>query len=414
MFAALRQRNFALLWVGGLVSSIGDLVLFVALPFYVYALTGSTLATGGMFLAETLPRLLLGSLAGVFVDRWDRRRTMLAADLIRAALLLPLLAVHSRDTLWLVYVAAATGSAVSQFFMPARSALLPRLVSDAQLMAANGLTSLGDALTQLIGPSVGGALFALLGLPGVIAVDVASFLFSALMLACLVIPPADAAPVKALAPVAAGAWLASFVGGWLDGLRLMARDRLLATLLAILGLFDIGQGIINVVVVVFVRDVLHGSAQTFGWLITAQGVGGIIGGLLIGQVGRRVAPAHLILIGGVTAGATLIVMVNAASLPLALALIVPLGVTVVGYVVATSTLLQRAVADAYRGRVFGALGATNAFLMLMGIALASALGDRLGSVLLLSGAGVLYLSAGLLGLSLLRLPAGRAIAVETA
>src|SRR5438067_2188537 len=103
MLAILRQRNFALLWSASLISKIGDMVLLIALPFYVYDLTGSTLASGGMLIAETLPRVLIGSFAGVFVDRWDRRRTMVVADLARAAVLLPLLLVGSIETLWIVY-----------------------------------------------------------------------------------------------------------------------------------------------------------------------------------------------------------------------------------------------------------------------------------------------------------------------
>ena len=83
MFSVLRQRHFTLLWAGQLVSMLGDWIVLVALPFYVYQHTGSALATGLMFIVETLPRLFLGSLAGVFVDRWDRRKTMIAADLLR-------------------------------------------------------------------------------------------------------------------------------------------------------------------------------------------------------------------------------------------------------------------------------------------------------------------------------------------
>ena len=88
MLAILRQRNFALLWLGSLISFVGDWVLFIALPVYIYDLTGSALATGGMFIAQTAPRLLFGSIAGVFVDRWDRRRTMIVANLLSAAVLL--------------------------------------------------------------------------------------------------------------------------------------------------------------------------------------------------------------------------------------------------------------------------------------------------------------------------------------
>src|SRR5437660_1985879 len=87
MFAVLRQRNFACLWTGQIVSLIGDWVLFVALPFYIYTLTGSTLATGIMFIVQTLPRLFFGSVAGVFVDRWIRIYTMWIVKLIMAIIM---------------------------------------------------------------------------------------------------------------------------------------------------------------------------------------------------------------------------------------------------------------------------------------------------------------------------------------
>src|SRR3954451_7940251 len=122
MLAILRQRNFALLWLGGLISFMGDWVLFIALPVYVYDLTGSALATGGMFIAQTAPRLLFGSIAGVVVDRWDRKRTMIVANLLSAAALL-LLPVRSIADLWLVYLAAFLQASITLFFQPAESAL---------------------------------------------------------------------------------------------------------------------------------------------------------------------------------------------------------------------------------------------------------------------------------------------------
>src|SRR5919206_446819 len=84
VLALLRRRDYRLLWLAGVVSTLGDIVLLVALPFHVYELTGSALATGGSYLAGALPRVLLGSVAGVYVDRWDRKRTMIVADLLRA------------------------------------------------------------------------------------------------------------------------------------------------------------------------------------------------------------------------------------------------------------------------------------------------------------------------------------------
>src|SRR5215203_3398866 len=117
MLAVLRQRDFFLLWSGGILSVIGDYFLFVALPFFVYERTGSALATGAMFIAETLPRLLFGSLAGVFVDRWDRKKTMIFSDLSRALILLPLLLVAAGAPLTLVYAVAFVEASVSMFFL---------------------------------------------------------------------------------------------------------------------------------------------------------------------------------------------------------------------------------------------------------------------------------------------------------
>src|SRR5215210_6120577 len=90
MFYLLRRRNFALLWFGGLISIMGDRVLLVALPYFVYQQTGSTLATAGMVAAQLLPRLLFGSIAGVFVDRWDRKQVMVIASLSQGLVILPL------------------------------------------------------------------------------------------------------------------------------------------------------------------------------------------------------------------------------------------------------------------------------------------------------------------------------------
>src|SRR5215207_9823644 len=102
MVRLLRQRNFALLWLAGLVSLIGDWVLVVGLPIEIYNRTSSTLATAGMVLASLVPAVTLGSIAGVFVDRWDRRRLMVIVNVLLAVVLLPLLAIDALG-IWVAY-----------------------------------------------------------------------------------------------------------------------------------------------------------------------------------------------------------------------------------------------------------------------------------------------------------------------
>src|SRR4030042_1604111 len=115
MIATLRQRNFALLWFGGLISMTGDMVLYIALPYHVYHLTGSALSTGLMFIAGTLPGVLFGSMAGVFVDRWNRQRTMIVVSILQSLCLLFLILVRSVEWLWVVYLVSFIEAVLSQF-----------------------------------------------------------------------------------------------------------------------------------------------------------------------------------------------------------------------------------------------------------------------------------------------------------
>ena len=155
-FAPLRQRNFALLWWAGLISIAGDWTLRIALPIFVLQLTGSALATSGAVIATMAPVLFVGLIAGVYVDRWDRRKVLVVVSLAQAAALLPLLVVDSAAKLWIVYAVLFVQSALSQFFMPAENALLPSLVAADQLPVANSLNALNNNIARLAGPAIGG------------------------------------------------------------------------------------------------------------------------------------------------------------------------------------------------------------------------------------------------------------------
>ncbi len=156
----------------------GDWILFVALPFFVYKLTGSALITGTMFIAQTLPRIIFGLIAGVFVDHWNRKWVMVFADLVRAGLLLLLLLIHSKNEIWIVYVVAFVEAAIAQFFLPAKNAAIPLTVNAENLVSANGLNSLSENLARIAGPDLGGILLNLFGIASGALLDSASFLIS--------------------------------------------------------------------------------------------------------------------------------------------------------------------------------------------------------------------------------------------
>ncbi len=404
MLKLLLQRNFALLWWAGLISRSGSWLLTTALPVYVYQETGSALATGAMFVAQGVPFVLLSSVAGVFVDRWDRKRTMVAADLLRAVLLLLLLLVRSEESVWLVYVVAFFQAALGLFFGPAENALLPRLAGEDRLTAANALNSINDSIPRLVGPPVGGLLLGMLGLSSVAVLDSASFLVSAAMIALIPVPSApseEEREVEAEEETPGRAWLGVW-RDWVAGLWLVRRNRTVRAIFASVGIADIGEGIVNALLVVFVAETLGGGAQEYGLVLTARGIGGLAGSLIVGYVGDRVRPQRLLPAGLISTGLLMLAMWHLPVLWASLALIALIGVAVTAWVVPMQTLLQIGVADRYRGRVFGAFATTVELLALVGIVLGGALADALGVLPLLDAGGLLYALGGLVALAMLR------------
>ncbi len=395
MLALLRQRNFSLLWFGQFISIIGDWVLFIALPFYTYSLTGSVLATGAMFMVATLPRLFLGSLAGTFVDRWDRKRTMIVADLLRVATTLILLFVHSRDWLWVIYISAFLESVFSQFFYPAKSAIIPLLVGENELLTANSLNGMSDALTRLLGSGLGGMLMGWLGFNSVVILDAGSFLFSALMLMFIAMPPPPVTQPTKAQPSAAksvpGVWR-----DWVAGLRLVKRERLLLFIFIIMGVALLGDSMITVLVVPLVKVLMSGGAQLLGWMMMAQGVGGLMGGLLVGQIGNRILPRHFSALGLVVIGTVVFAIISAPRSILVLLFMLVAGIAASAWIISSETLLQTSTSDQFRGRIFGTLATTSAMASLVGMVLAGALTDLIGLVPTLSISGGLYVASGML------------------
>lgn len=411
MLSLLRQRNFALLWVGGLVSIAGDWVMYAALPYFVYQQTGSTLATAGMIAAELAPSILLGSVAGVFVDRWDRKRVLVVTNLLQAAAVSTLFLVPLNGWLWLVYVAAAAASVLSSFSVPAEGALLPTLVDDEQLVPANALNVLNNRIGRLTGLPLGAFLLGALGLEGVVLVDCASFLLAAALIAPIDVPPSAGAAQGQPAGVpespgadisddatdatsaAASAWKA-FWGEWLAGLRIVRHDKTIAVVFFVLGLMTFGGTMLDPLTVAWVRDILGGGVHMYALLMTVHAASGIVGSLLVGAVGKRMTPRALMGWAGVIAGVVTMIRYNVPLVPVALVTSASAGLTNVISSVGVETLVQRSVPDAYRGRVYGALGASGGLLSLLGAVLAGAMAEVVGLVTMLNVAAGLILLAG--------------------
>jgi MFS family permease len=393
MLTVLKQRNFALLWSGGLISMIGNWILIAALPFHVYELTGSALATSGVLMAYIVPGVLFSSFAGVFVDRWDRKKIMVAVSLLQAIAILLLVFVRSVEWVWVIYVAIFIEASLSNLFKPAENALLPTLVGKEHLMAANSLNALNDNLARLVGPAIGGLLLGLTGLSSVVILDAVSYLLAAGLILLVQAPqmpaskPAETGPGE-IAP------FRQIWREWLAGLKYVRRSQLLTGIFLVMGFALLGDAIISAVLVVFVQDDMGLSAVEFGWMMTARGLGGLLGGLLIAQISRKIKPEKLAALGMALSGVGILLIVAIPTLWLALPLLILLGIFALTWIVSVQTLLQQGTEDAYRGRVFGAFGTSSTLLMLVGSAIGGGLADLLGAQSLMGAASLLFVLAG--------------------
>ena len=406
---AVAEPGVRLLLGAGLISLSGDWVLRVGLAYYVYALTGSTVASAGMLLASFIPQIALSSLAGVFVDRWDPKRTMVVTNLALACGLLPLLLVRHPHDVWVVFVVVAWEGAVQQFFAPAEQKMLPLVADPAQLPTVNALYGQNRDASRLLGAALGGALVAAGGLVPVVLADLASFLIAAAF--CLSLPLVESG--RRPAPTGRG-WtnlgsrIRELRDEWADGLRLSTRESVLRALLIFLAIVSVGEGVMGTLFAPFVRSVLHGSGGDFGLINAAQAAGGIGGGLVAASLGRRLDPVATLSNCAIAFGAIdLVLFLYPLAWPavwLAAALIAGAGVAGTFMLTAAMTLMQDHTTDRYRGRIFGALGAVEGLAIVTGTVAAGVLAHVLGIVAVLSVQGAGYVAAGVLVLALLQAP----------
>ena len=397
----LLRRDFALLWWSGLVSITGSWMLAIALPIHVYQLTGSAIATSGALIAATAPRLLLGSVAGTFVDRWDRRTTMVVGNALLAAGLVPLWLVGSADLVWIVYAVAAFESTVALFVGPAENAMLPALVDPDDLLAANLLNSLNNNVARLGGPVLGGFLATVSGLSSVAAADMVTFVLAAVLVALI---RARGAP-RSEGPVAPeDAWRGLW-REWALGLAFVKDRTTLRVLFLVVALMSVGEGVMGALFVVFVSDVLLGNATHYGTLVSAQAVGSLIGLAVLVPWTRRLRADRVLGVAFVCFGAIDLAIFNAPAVvprfELEVALFVAVGIPIVLLGPSLMTLLQTEVPDRYRGRVLGSLGTTEALFRVSGLVLGGLLAGPFGVVAILNVQGAAQIVAGAVVLRML-------------
>ncbi|MCB0187538.1 MAG: MFS transporter, partial [Caldilineaceae bacterium] len=258
----LRNRNFLLLWLGQVISAFGDAVTNLTLLILVNALTGSTAAIATLTILIAIPQVTVGLLGGVFADRWERKRIILASDLVRGVLVLGFLSVDSAQRLWLLYALAFVQAAVGTIDNPARGAILPQVVPKAGLMAANSLAQTGNLLAMVLGGVAAGVIVGFAGYWPAFVIDALTF-FVSFALVSLV-----AVAARTSTDVAAGqslwAMSRSVIRDLRAGLALIATVPVLWGSLIVTGVMMLGLGAVNVLFVPFLANDLQVPLAWFG------------------------------------------------------------------------------------------------------------------------------------------------------
>ncbi len=352
----LSNRPFSLLWAGQLVSQSGDFIFDVAAIWYVLQLTGDPFKVGVAVATILLPAIFIGPIAGVYLDRFNRRDVMLASNLVQAAvagMIGVLYSLGSLNFLVLLVMLFVLNSG-AQFVRPAVTAMVPGITEKEDLSTANSLFSLSTSVNQVAGYGIGGIVVLALGVAVPFYYDSLTFLFAAAMLS-LITRSLGAIPSGVHDTTSLSSDHVSFREKFVQGLRFIRGSKFLIQLV-IVGLVVnfFGAGIFALLAP-YSKNVIGGNASTYGAILTTYSVGAVIGSVLVGKLQLRNYVGKMLFAGVVGQGLVIVGVGLTTVLFLALALSFAIGVLQTMVNVPITVLVQTKVPGDMLGRVFSSL-----------------------------------------------------------
>ncbi len=365
------NANYRYTWMGQVVSEVGDHFNTIAVLSLALHMTGSGVVVGGVMLSRTLPAILAGPLAGVALDRFDRRKIMLASDLFRFVIALGFILILTHQQKWLLYFLSALLTFASPFFTSGRSAILPRITSAHDLHTANALTQTTAWLTLSIGTMLGGISTNQFGYEWAFVANAASFLFSAWSVWKIRSPEGHFRPSRDHGQFHSPLEWARDFG---DSVRYMrATPLILAIGLAYVG-WASGGGAAQILFTLFGELVYKAGAKGIGILWGAAGIGLVIGGVTAHRIGKVVSfqgYKHAISIGFLIHGAAYVLFAVAPTIWTSALAVAVSRMAMGSNNVLNRTMLLTHVPDRYRGRVFSTVEMMLNTVMMVSMALAS-------------------------------------------
>ncbi|HLE92859.1 MAG TPA: MFS transporter [Anaerolineales bacterium] len=384
-FAVFRNRNFSLMWSGQLVSTIGTALTSLAASIYVFRLTDSALSVGLMLMATAAPSLLVGLFAGVFVDRYDRKKIMITADLIRALLVVLIPFLVPINIIWL-YIIVMLTSAIGQFFDPAHESVLPEVASDEELASANSLMAISSFGSTAVGFAAAGLIASAADISWAFYIDSATFLISALCIYLINIKPFTAEDETSVSIV---------ISNLRAGMRQLFNTPILRSLFTAQVPVLIAFGLSNTLLLPFALRALKATEFEYGLQEGLTSIGFVVGSLLMANVFDRMREGVWIAVSYLAMAVAGIIYSSLHSIPLAI-----LIVTISGFFNAPSSIARRIVVQRntpreMRGRVNSVFFVARDVLFLVGMG-AAGLADAIDVRLMYLVSALILLLGGIL------------------
>jgi MFS family permease len=367
--AVIHHREFRYLWTAGVVTQFGQWFQNIAIGWLALTLTDSPSFVGQVAFASGVPILLLSFPAGALLDRIDRRRALLAAQILGALLALTIAFINWRGWIepWHLIVAAVLSGILLAVVQPATQSLAPALVPREDLPNALALNSAGSSSTRIIGPSLGGVLIGLLGIAGCYLAQAITFVVAAALTAAVTVPR-NARPGVTIG------------GGVLDGLRIIRRDPTLTGLLLLASVPALLAYPYIQLLPVFARDVLHLGPRGLGIIMSTSGIGAFVGALIVARLGSWPHKGRLTLIMGISYGFVLSAFALSPWPAVSAIILIFSGFIGSVFYSTNQILVQLATSEEMRGRVMGAL-AVSFGLQPVGALFIGALAQQIGAPL---------------------------------
>ncbi|NPD88943.1 MAG: MFS transporter [Asgard group archaeon] len=398
VLSLLKSWDFSALFLGGLISNIGSYFTTIAIFFFALQLTenlGPAEATRLIALVTTfslIPILVLGPIAGVLVDKFDRKKVMIFADLFAAVAVISLI---FSSKMWHLYLIFFLNSSVRQFFYPAKTASIPRIVKQEQLLSANGFIQTSSNISRLIGPLLAGFLIEFFGLRAAFIVDASTFVFSAIMI--LVIrrdlkPKDDGEKIS----------IRNVTTGLREGFKISFGDKIISYVLILFSFTILLIGMVDPLIVPYMSFEFGLGEREFGMLMSFSAISGIIAAVILSIKGQLKKKLTFMTASILVASFCLAFIAAATILPrgfiwlyVGFALI---GMINVGFSIPFSTLLQSTIKNENLGKVSGVVDTVITGASLIAATLAAALAGFASISLIFGIIAVLIAVAGILGL----------------